>query len=164
MLPSIFKNTGLVPYAKWANVAGEHVGWILGGDLHLNENHISMAVKNYQPPTPQADLSTTIHMVDAGTPVRRHGDIALIQHMQAYQKASTIGKDFGGKSDAHNMVIVVAEWVPLAPASTARGASASGASDASELADTSRFPRTIASDQQAAFEEQTKRASDEEPA
>ena len=58
-LPNIFENTGHVPYDEWSDVVTERVGWILGGDLNLNENYITTAVKKYQPPTPQADLSTS---------------------------------------------------------------------------------------------------------
>ena len=40
---------------------------------------------------------------------KRHGDIALVQHMSAFQTDSLIGRDYGGVSDAHNMVVVVAK-------------------------------------------------------
>ena len=39
----------------------------------------------------------------------RHGDIALVQHMSAFQTDSLAGRDYGGVSDAHNMVVVVAK-------------------------------------------------------
>ena len=35
-----------------------------------------------------------------------HGDIALVQHMQAYQADTTIGASFGGISDIHDLVVV----------------------------------------------------------
>ena len=39
----------------------------------------------------------------------RQGDVALCQHMQAFQKSSMVGKDYRGISDAHNMVLVLAK-------------------------------------------------------
>ena len=49
-----------------------------------------------------------IHTVNAGSYSPRPGDVALVQHMDAFQTASKIGKDCAGASDAHNMVVVVA--------------------------------------------------------
>ena len=36
----------------------------------------------------------------------KHGDIARVQHMQAYQVDTTIGRSFGNVSDAHDLVVV----------------------------------------------------------
>ena len=40
--------------------------------------------------------------------MKRHGDVALAQHVRAFQSASLIGKDYDGIDDAHNMVVVIA--------------------------------------------------------
>ena len=37
------------------------------------------------------------------------GDVALCQHMKAFQKSSLIGHDYRGISDTHNMVLVLAK-------------------------------------------------------
>ena len=39
----------------------------------------------------------------------RNGDWALVQHMNAFQPSSMIGRDYEGISDNHDMVIVEAK-------------------------------------------------------
>ena len=50
-----------------------------------------------------------VQMLDSGSFLKHRGDVASAQHVRAFQRASTIGKDYGGISDAHNMVVVVAK-------------------------------------------------------
>ena len=48
-----------------------------------------------------------VQVLDAGSLVKHRGDYALAQHVKAFQKSSMIGRDYGGISDNHNMVVVV---------------------------------------------------------
>ena len=41
--------------------------------------------------------------------IKRHGNVALVQHIRAFQTPSLIGADYDGVADAHNMVVVVAK-------------------------------------------------------
>ena len=107
VLPTMFRLAGLVPFNDWGGGAVEPAAWILGGDLNLSENTVHNEMKRYQPPK-EGD-ERMVQMLDAGSFVKRKGDFALAQHMKAFQTASLIGKDYGGISDAHNMVVVVAK-------------------------------------------------------
>ena len=46
----------------------------------------------------------------------RHGDIALVQGLRAYQCQSTVGVSFGNLSDAHDLVVVSVSSGEDAPA------------------------------------------------
>ena len=56
------------------------------------------------------DATDTFHV--------RHGDVALVQHIKAYQVQSTVGKSFDGASDAHDLVVVP---VLLSPVRSTQG-------------------------------------------
>ena len=71
-----------------------------------------------------------VQVLEAGGMVKRHGDLAMAQHVRAFQTSSLIGRDYGGASDNHNMVIVVAKMCTegiLAPAAEPTGPTASRA-------------------------------------
>ena len=71
------------------------------------------AVSQYQPPTAQGDLSARIQMIDSGTILKHAGDIALVQHMIAYQGISTIGKDFGGSIISRVFAFLIEKYIFL---------------------------------------------------
>ena len=102
----MFKLAGLKPFNDWGGGAVEPAAWILGGDLNLGENTIRNEMKRHQPPKGDERLVQTL---DAGSFAKRHGNLALTQHVKTFQKTSLIGRDYGGISDAHNMVVVVAK-------------------------------------------------------
>ena len=106
MLPNVFKLAGLVPFDDWGGGAVEPAAWILGADLNLTENTINNEMKKYQPHEGDERL---VQMLDAGGLMKRNGDLALTQHVTAFQTASLIGRDYEGASDNHNMVVVVAK-------------------------------------------------------
>ena len=106
VLPNLFRLAGLVPFEDWSGGAAEPAAWILGGDLNLGENTIHNEMKKYQPHRGGERLVQT---VEAGGLVKHHGDVAMVQHVTAFQTSSLIGRDYGGISDNHNMVIVVAK-------------------------------------------------------
>ena len=118
VLPNLFRHAGLVPFDEWGGGAAEPAAWILGGDLNMGEASISNYMKNFQPPHGGA---RSVQMLESGSFIKRHGDIALAQHVKAFRRAALIGKDYGGVSDAHNMVVVVAKPLPAAPQPAARG-------------------------------------------
>ena len=114
------------------NGAAEPVAWILGGDLdcgqdYLSEavkhyqpnlncgvSHLSEAVKHYQPNHDTADLQNEKHKFVQHIPSHLFkvlkGDIALVQHLRAFQTNTSIGRSYGGVSDAHDLVIVPVCW------------------------------------------------------
>ena len=49
----------------------------------------------------------------------RHGDIALVQGLKAYQCQSTVGVSFGNLSDAHDLVVVLVSSGEDSPAQPA---------------------------------------------
>ena len=106
VLPRLFELAGLVPFDEWGGGAAEPAAWILGGDLNLGEGTISNEMNRYQP---HYGTRGKVQTIDSGGFMKRHGDIALAQHVRAFQKAASIGKDYRGVSDAHNMVVVLAK-------------------------------------------------------
>ena len=101
----MFKLAGLKPLMDWGGGVVEPVAWILGGDLNLGENTIRNELKTYQPPTGDERL---VQVFGAVGFLKRHGDLALAQHVTACQTTSLIGKGYGGISGAHGMVVAVA--------------------------------------------------------
>ena len=89
-----------------AGDAAEPAAWILGGDLNLTENSIHNRMQKYQPYNGE---EPKVQIVDAGSLIKRHGDLAMAQHLTAFQSSSLIGRDYGGVSDNHNMVVVLAK-------------------------------------------------------
>ena len=110
VLPNLFRLAGLVPFEQWGGGAAKPAAWILGGDLNMGEAVISNEVKRYQPPS---GTRGTVQMLDSGSFVKRGGDIALAQHVRAYQRVALIGKCYNGVSDAHNMVVILAKTVVM---------------------------------------------------
>ena len=106
VLPTIFRLAGLAPFEDWSGGASEPAAWILGGDLNLGVNAIRNEIEPYQPRESDEHM---VQIVQDDALLRHHGDMALVQHMRAFRIASMIGKSYGGISDAHNMVVVVAE-------------------------------------------------------
>ena len=130
VLPNVFKHAGLVPFDHWSNDGAESLAWILGGNLNLGQLTIVNGMKQFQP---HGGGERLVQMIEAGGLLKHHGDWAMAQHVRAFQTASLIGHDYGGISDAHNMVVVLAQLYakekldsasePIGP--TAFGASAS---------------------------------------
>ena len=106
MLPNVFRLAGLVSFDGWSGGAAESAAWILGGDLNLGENTIHNEMKKNQPAQGGRHLVQTLH---SGSRVMRPGDLALAQHVSAFQTSSLIGVNYGGISDQHNMVAVAAK-------------------------------------------------------
>ena len=108
VLPNVFELAGLLPFDDWRGGAAEPVAWILGGDLNVSENLIANQMLKCQP---HGGGERLVQTVDAGSLVKRHGDLAMAQHVRVFQRDSLIGLDYGGISDNHNMVIVEAKEV-----------------------------------------------------
>ena len=81
MLPTVFDAVG----AKLDGSSGvqEPTAWILGGDLNCGPIYLSDFSNKYQ--AHDAAEGARVQQVLASTPKAKHGDIALVQHMQAYQ-------------------------------------------------------------------------------
>ena len=56
--------------------------WISGGDINLGEINTHNEMKTQQPPKGYGRL---VQVLGAGGFVQRHGDLALAQHVTAYQ-------------------------------------------------------------------------------
>ena len=92
VLPNVFRLAGLVDFDDWGGGAAEPAAWILGDDEMKNTSH---------------------HKV-TDTWLRRFIREVWSRAMEtwplsAFQTSSLIGVDYGGISDRHNMVVVVAK-------------------------------------------------------
>ena len=83
--------------------AKEPIAWILGGDFNCGANFLSIMVGDYQLSN---DAGAAIQQLVPGVAKNRHGDIAMVQHLKAYQLLTSVAHTFGGVSDAHDLVVV----------------------------------------------------------
>ena len=105
VLPEILKAVGA---REGGSGAGEPTAWILGGDLNCGEHYLSNLLQHYQPTHRNVTgAGGEVQQIMSHTEAKvRHGDIALAQHLEAYQVETTVVKTFSGVSDNHDLVVV----------------------------------------------------------
>ena len=111
VIPEILERIGA---RRDGNGVAEPVAWILGGDLNCGACFLSEVVKDYQPFRDCGDLQNVrgkfIQQILSHAIRVERGDIAIVQHLQAFQISTSVGKNFGGVSDAHDLVVVPVRW------------------------------------------------------